>query len=119
LTSIEIVGPDGRPQLAAVGPLPLGWKFPMLHPLNRTVGDDAIADLFFVLEGKPLEFVLPVVPNNFPHLHEPPVKLWATVQARSIEGSSNPLRLEIAWNGRWELGEAEMAKNLQVSPARQ
>ena len=67
LMAIDTQGPNGQPQLAAAGPLPLTWKFPMLHPLARTVGDDAIADFFLVLEGKPLEFQLPVVPSNFPH----------------------------------------------------
>jgi hypothetical protein len=51
--AIDTQGPNGQPQLAAAGPLPLTWKFPMLHPLARTVGDDAIADFFLVLEGKP------------------------------------------------------------------
>jgi hypothetical protein len=115
--SLEITGPNQRPQIAGVGPLPLAWKFAQLHPLARTVGDDAIADLFFVLEGKPLEFILPLVPNNFPYKQDPPFKLWVTVQARAIEGNSKPLRLEIAWNGRWDLGEVEMRQNLQIGAA--
>jgi hypothetical protein len=78
------------------------------------VGDEAIANLFYVIENKPLEFVAPVVPYNFAHKY-PPCKLWATVQARGVEGDSNRLRIEIAWNGKWDPGETEMANNLQVS----
>lgn len=112
IMSLEVEGPDGRPQIAGGGPLPLGWKHPQLYPLGRTVGDDAIADFFYVLEGKPLEFILPLVPNNFPHKQAPPFKIWVTLQARAIEGTSKPLRLEIAWNGKWTEGAAEMANNL-------
>jgi hypothetical protein len=117
LMSLEIEGPNQRPQIVGSGPLPLAWKYPELHPLARTVGDDAVANLFFVLEGKPREFVLPLIPNNFPHRHDPPLRLWATVQARAIEGNSPPLRLRIDWNDKWHDGEAEMANNLQIAVA--
>ena len=72
IMSLEVEGPGRRPQIAGVGPLPLGWMHPQLHPLGRTVGDDAIADFFYVLEGKALEFILPLVPNNFPHRQAAP-----------------------------------------------
>jgi hypothetical protein len=115
LMSIEIEGPHSKPQVNAVGPLPLTWKLPELYPLARTVGDEAIANLFYVIENKPLEFVTPVVPYNFAHQYPAPCKLWATVQARGIEGDSEPLRIEIAWNGQWHPGDTEMARNLPVS----
>jgi hypothetical protein len=117
LTKLEAEGPNGQPQIAASGPLPLTWKFPELHPLARTVGDEAIANLFFVIENKPLEFVLTAMPLIFPHRHQPPLRLWATIQARGIEGVSKPLRIAIAWDGKWEPGEVEMARHLQVSPS--
>jgi hypothetical protein len=115
LMSIEIEGPNGLPRVKAVGPVPLTWKLPELYPLVRTVGDEAIANLFYVIANKPLEFVAPVVPYNLAHQYPAPCKLWATVQARGIEGVSKPLRVAIAWDGNWDPGDTEMARNLPVS----
>jgi hypothetical protein len=112
ITRIETVGPSGLPQAAYTGPLPLTWRHAQLHPVARTVGPDADADLFFVLENKPLEFVPMLTPNNFPIRHDGPVQLWVTIQARATEGDSAPLRLHIAWNGKWAEGEAEMGRHL-------
>ena len=35
------------------------------------------------------------------------------LQARSTEADSKPLRLQIAWDGKWDQGEAEMAKHIR------
>lgn len=117
LIDLAVEGPDGQPQVVGKGPLPLVWQHQQLYPLLRTVGtagDEAVADFFFVLEEKPLEFVLALVPNNFPNKIDAPLKVWVTLEARAIEGRSKPLRLQIAWNGKWHDGREEMAENLPV-----
>lgn len=65
-----------------------------------------------------LLFLTPMVfPNNFPSHYEKAVIFWVTVQARFTQGASKALRLRIAWDGKWERGEAEMARPLQISVA--
>jgi len=117
LMDLSVEGPDGQPQVRGRGPLPLIWQHQQLYPLLRTVGaagDEAVANFFFVLESKPLEFMLALVPNNFQHRIDPPLKIWVTLQARAAEGVSKPWRLQIAWNGKWHEGSAEMGDNLKI-----
>ena len=102
--------------------------------LTRTVGPERIADLLRVLEdgnlgaaslndrpaGDPaLELTAMIYPNNFPGRSTGPTQIWVTLQARSLEADSPPLRLGIAWDGHWDAGEAEMARHLQLNSALQ
>ena len=118
ITSIEEKGPDGRPRGAYTVPLPLSWQYQhLLDPSpHRTVGAQAyIADLLFVRDDG--LFLTPIfMPNNFPGRFDKAVIFWITLQARSIETESLPLRLQISWDGKWERGEAEMAKHLVIEP---
>jgi hypothetical protein len=58
-----------------------------------------------------------VLPFNLPNQGRYTVatRLWVTVQAQSTEATSEALRLEIAWDGQWDRGEAEMAQHLKLS----
>jgi hypothetical protein len=98
------------------GTLPLRWQHQETDPaLRRTIGPEAVADLFFVTENNILYLTPVISPNNFPGEHTGTTRLWVTVQARSVEVDSNVLRVEIAWDGQWDPGEEEMAKHLRVS----
>lgn len=130
ITQLETQGPDGQPQPAFIGVLPLRWAHQEVDPTpSRSVGPERIADLLRILEdgnlgaatlsdrpaGDPaLELTPMIYPNNFPHRYTGPTHLWVTVQARSLEADSPPLRMEIAWDGQWETGEAEMARHLHL-----
>jgi hypothetical protein len=118
ITHVELPGPDGLPQMAYSVPLPLIWQYAALHPTSRTIGPDAIADLLYVREDDQSLRLTPMVfPNNFPGHHTTAARLWVTLQARSIEANSRSLRLEIAWDGQWDAGEAEMRRHLRVAVA--
>jgi hypothetical protein len=119
IASLEGEGPDRYPQEIFKIPLPLTWRNQRdLDPRPwRTIGGRSLeADLLFVHEDGLLQFS-PVVPlNNFPGTYTKPVVLWATLQALSLEGVSKPLRLKIAWDGKWEEGDTEMANHLRIVP---
>jgi hypothetical protein len=69
----------------------------------------------FVREDGLLAFTPIVTPNHFPPPQNGRVDFWVTLQARSLEADSDPIRLKIAWDGKWDPGEKEMATHLVVS----
>jgi hypothetical protein len=96
-------------------PLPLGWANG-LHPLARPIGSktQADADLLFVREDM-LRFVPVVVPNNFQSTYSGKSHLRVTAIARGIDAESNPLQLDIRWDGEWERDDDAMAKHFVVA----
>jgi hypothetical protein len=96
-------------------PLVLGWAG-SVYPLNRSIGSktDAVADLFFVREDV-LRFLPVVVPNNFQAEYVGETHLTVTAIARGIDCESNPIRLNIDWDGKWDFGDDEMAEHLVIS----
>jgi hypothetical protein len=112
----ETPGPDGRPQVQFTGRLPLSWQHSQMWPLARTVGPPAIADLLFVTEEPSLSLTPIAVPFNLPNQGRYTVatRFWVIVQAQSTEATSKALKVEIAWDGQWDRGEAEMAHHLKV-----
>ncbi len=115
ITSIEAVGSNGRPQVVYTGMLPLQWRHGELHPRTRTVGPPADADLLFARQDGIVSFLPMLFPNNFPGQYQAATHLWVTLQARSTEGDSAPLRLEIDWDGQWDRDEAQMATHLRFT----
>jgi hypothetical protein len=117
ITQVENPGPDGRPQVAFTGMLPLIWSHQEMWPAARTVGPPAIADLFYVSADRSLVITSVLTPFNFPNQGSftQTARLWVTLQAQSTEGDSKPIRIEISWDGQWDRGEAEMAQHLQLS----
>jgi hypothetical protein len=115
IVRVESPGLDGQPQVVHSTPLPLFWQNAALYPSSRTIGPEAIADLLYVGADHWL-FLAPIVhPNNFPGHHNSPMRLWVTLQARSIETDSKLLRVEIIWDGQWDPGKEEMKKHLKIS----
>jgi hypothetical protein len=115
IVRVESAGLDGNPQVVHSAPLPLAWQNAALYPSSRTIGPEAIADLLYVRADAWL-FLTPLAhPSNFPGHHCSPTRLWVTLQGRSIEADSKPLRVEIIWDGQWDSGQAEMRNHLRVS----
>jgi hypothetical protein len=98
-------------------PLVLGWAG-SVYPLNRAIGSktEGIADLFFVREDV-LGFLPVVIPNNFQAEYAGETHLTVTAVARGIDCESNTIRLNIDWDGKWDLNAEEMAKHLAISVA--
>ena len=118
ITRLELEGPDRQPQAIWQQPLPLKWRYQEVDPATtRTVGPDVEADLFYVTEHSSLQLTPMIQPNNFRSTYQTATKLWVTLQARSLETDSEPICVQIAWDGQWEAGEAEMARHLIVGIA--
>lgn len=98
-------------------PLPLGWSNG-LYPLARTIGakTDGVADLLFVRDDV-LKFVPVVTPLNFETDYSGQTHLRVTAIARGNDCESNPIRLTIDWDGKWDRDDDAMAKHFVISAA--
>ncbi len=116
LLRIEEPGPDGAWQMKWAGEVPLRWSLQEIHPLTRVIGPPAVCDLCSVVKGKWVELHPLIVPHNLAELVRlrEKVQMIVTVQAQGAEAYSDLVRIKIAWDGRWEDGESEMAKHLVI-----
>lgn len=116
LLRIEEPGPDGAWQMKWAGEVPLGWSLQEIRPLTRVIGPPALCDLCSVVKGKWVELHPVIVPHNLADLarRREKVQMIVTLQAQAAEANSDLVRIQIAWNGGWEDGEAEMAKHLVI-----
>ena len=63
----------------------------------------------------PFFTLLPIVASSDIVSHfDAPFKIALVVQARSIEMDSDPLRVELTWNGKWSDDTEEMLQNLVI-----
>jgi hypothetical protein len=116
---LEAPDPSGRPTTVWTGEIPLGWEYAQVHPLLRTIGPPARADLAVVTQDKKsgrneLKLTPVITPNNLQGSYYAATHIWVTVTATASEVESPPLRVEISWDGQWDAGETEMAQHLVV-----
>ena len=78
------------------------------------VGPAFDCDLCNVVEDKWVELRPLIYPNNLVTRRKEATNLVLTLQARGNEGESAIKRFQIAWDGKWEAGDMEMAKHLVV-----
>jgi hypothetical protein len=116
LLRIEEPGPDGEWQMKWAGEVPLRWSLQEIRPLTRVIGPPALCDLCSVVKGKWVELHPLIVPHNLAQRgrRREKVQMIVTLQAQAAEANSGLVRIKIAWDGRWEDGEAEMAKHLII-----
>ncbi len=116
ITLVEEPDAAGQPNPVFSEAIQLWWVRQEALPLALDIGPEADASLLFVQEDGKLSFTPLIFPNHFPQPQKGQVNFWVTLQARSIETDSEPVRLKIAWDGQWSPGEKEIAKHLVVSP---
>lgn len=116
LLQVEEPAPNGALQITWTGEAQLIWENEQLYPLARTIGAQARADLFAVFESAVLQLRLAVIPLNLKFQREGGCKLTLTLQARGDEGDSEPLRVRVSWDGKWDPGVQEMRKHLVLEP---
>lgn len=114
LLQVEEPGPTGEPQIVWTGDIPLVWRHQSLYPVGRTIGQDSYADLCSIRESKRLHLHLLIEPLNLKLVREKSTTLIVTLQAQGNEVASPPIRILIAWDGKWEEGKAEMRRHLTV-----
>jgi hypothetical protein len=125
LTRVETPDPGGVPTTIWTGEIPFRWEHAEIQPASRTLGRAARAD-FVVAAQDPRELrerqnqlhLMPVIePNNLQRSYYTSTHIWVTVIATANEADSPALRLELAWDGQWNAGEAEMARHLVIRSA--
>jgi hypothetical protein len=116
ITLVEQPNPQGQPYEVFKYGVPLGWVRQEVLPLRLTIGADAYAALFFVQQDGSFHFTPIVQLVQFPPLRQGSVDYWVTLQAKSVETDSKPLRLRIIWDGHWEPGQTEIERHITVSP---
>ena len=116
ITRVEKEDAAGQPTIVFGETVPVTWVRGEIYPLLRTIGPDAEANLLWVREDGWFQFEPIVWPNHFPKpVQQGTAKFWVTVQVQSIEAHSKPLRLKVAWDGRWHEGASEIKKHLVVT----
>lgn len=101
-----------RPQWS--GEIPLLWQYyEALTPI-RTIGPSRNCALCSVVKGKWMGLHPAVMPLGFKGRYRDTANLRLLLQAQSIEVNSDPVLVQIDWDGEWEDGEVEMGKHMVV-----
>jgi hypothetical protein len=97
------------------GPLQLTWQFPHIHPQYPTIGPEDICDLGNLIKGR--RFVLSpyVIPNNFMGYLDPNEKMRVEAIAVADNAESNPVCIEVSWDGLWSDDANQMEKHLVIA----
>jgi len=115
LTKINKSAADGSFQgVALSGPLQLTWQYPNFHSLFPTIGPDDICDLGYLQKERFFKLSPYFFPNNFQGFLETPGKMRVEVIAVADNAESNPLLIEIAWDGQWSDDTIQMSKHLVI-----
>ena len=114
LLQVDRPGPDGEFRPSWVGEIPMNWRHQEVHPTVRTIGAAADCDFVSVVKGKWVELLPLIQPFNLDKQLRGPGVFVATLQARANEADSDPIRLQVSWDGQWHDGDVEMASHLVV-----
>ena len=100
-----------------VTPLQLTWAFPTFHELFPTVAVSDTCD-FGAVDESSGRFRLStyIFPNNFRGFIEGGEAMRVTVVAEAHNGRSEPLVLEVSWDGQWFPDLDEMRRHLVIRP---
>lgn len=94
------------------------WRWPQLSPLYATVGPNEQSTFGFLLENaNSFELQLYWYPNNLKNTIPSNEPTRLTFKAVSDTTESGPFNIEVAWDGIWVEGRAEMKNHLVVKEA--
>jgi len=85
-----------------------------MHPQTLLIGPNRVCDLGRIVSGSPFELMLYFTPNSFDREVRANQKIHVELTAVADNGESNPIRIEISWNGNWSDDTIEMSQNLVV-----
>ncbi len=122
LVRMEEPGPDGDLQLTWIGDVPMRWRNQEYFPVTRTIGAPADCDLCGVARGRRndageevrLDLLPLIIPYSLNARRQERSLMVLSLQARSEQADTGILRVQIAWDGRWEDGAQEMQRHLVV-----
>ncbi len=96
------------------GPLQLTWQFPEYHPQALLVGPARVCDLGRIIKDNPFELMLYFTPNSFEKHVSSNQKIQVEIIAVADNAESDPIRIEISWDGNWHDDTIEMSHNLVI-----
>lgn len=99
------------------GEIPIKWRNAEISPVVRTIGYAAECDLCNVVKDKWMELQPLIAPLSLSARRREPCQLRVMLQARSLETDSDPLAIEIAWDGGWAEDTEDMARHMVVKVA--
>jgi len=118
---LSLATPDSsgrfRPDWEGHG-VPLSWSFQQFKAATLTIPPSDEVNLFSVQKasrlGGPHTFKLHPLFRSFDLQADwtEPCKIAVVVQAKSPDGDSLPLRLEVSWDGKWSDDAAQMKRHL-------
>lgn len=119
LIKVEEPGPDGTLQITWSGEAPIRWRHHEIYPPAKIVGPQTDCDLCSVVKNTEnycwLDLHPLIIPRNLESRKRQATNITISLQARSNEADSVISRFKIAWDGKWEEGDAEMAKHLVLT----
>jgi hypothetical protein len=101
ITLLERPGPDGewRPAMYS-GAVPLVWQFGQFYAGLPSIGREHICDLGRIAEGGQFKLKTLFRPNNFVNTIGAGEKARVHLRAVADNAQSNPLVIEVAWDGK-------------------
>lgn len=114
LVRIEEPGPDEAFNVTWSGDVPIKWRLQEIFPPARDIGPAADCDLCSVVKNKWVQLHPLIQPFNLNTTKREACRFVVTLQARSTEADSPFIRIQIAWDGRWEDGDHEMQRHLTL-----
>ncbi len=96
------------------GPVQVYWRWHELTPQFAAIGPDKLSTFGHILERADFELQLYVRPNNLKHTIPAGEPTRLVFKAVSDVAESEPLTIEVAWDGEWVDGQKEMAEHLVV-----
>jgi hypothetical protein len=98
-----------------VAPLQLTWAFPTFHELFPTIAESDICD-FGAVDQSSGRFRLStyITPNNFRGYIAGGEAMRVTLVASAHNGRSEPLVVEVSWDGTWAADLEEMQRHLVI-----
>lgn len=96
------------------GPIPLAWQYAAHCPETINIGKERYCDLGHICESQ--EFVISTrfVPAGFDGTLKQQQRMRVHLVAVADNAKSSPMKLELAWDGKWDDGTDEMARHLSV-----
>jgi hypothetical protein len=115
LTRVRRPSADGTfPPDSLSGPVQLTWQHGHSLPQYPTIGPAINCDLGCIVKDQAFFLTTMFVPNNLDVQVRENQRIVIEAIAVSDETESNPLCVEISWNGKWSEDTKEMANHLVV-----
>ncbi len=117
LIQIDRPGPgDGWTRSFESGPIPLVWQYSAYYVGQSNIGRERHCDLGFIGESQDFVITTQFSPEGLDPKLKSRQRMRVHVVAVADNAKSQPLVLELAWDGVWNDGSDEMAKHFSIKP---